>query len=182
MVQIRGLKFTTKTEGPGRGWWGPPKGTHVAGGGIKITAPNRALSRMVPSTNLHKLKPGPNGGLQGATIEGRFDPSKEMPVKTLMYNSKTDTLVMGGEFGHSHLHTLYAPNQNYDDFVKMHLEEQTLYIYLDRHVARDKADAWNMMFKAAKAMKSAGLPDRHKISLEEWASDAILSELEIGEI
>lgn len=26
--QIRGLKFTMKKEGPGRGWWGPPKGTH----------------------------------------------------------------------------------------------------------------------------------------------------------
>ena len=31
MIQIRGLKFTTKAEGPGRGWWGPPKGTHGVG-------------------------------------------------------------------------------------------------------------------------------------------------------
>ncbi|MBC8457219.1 MAG: hypothetical protein H8D67_04390 [Deltaproteobacteria bacterium] len=31
MIQVRGLRFTTKTEGPGRGWWGPPKGTHVTG-------------------------------------------------------------------------------------------------------------------------------------------------------
>lgn len=34
--QIRGLRFTTKTEGPGRGWWGPPKGTHVPRGGVNF--------------------------------------------------------------------------------------------------------------------------------------------------
>ncbi len=28
---IKGLRFTTKKEGPGRGWWGPPKGTHERG-------------------------------------------------------------------------------------------------------------------------------------------------------
>ena len=35
MVQIRGLTFTKfKAEGPGRGWWGPPKGDHVSRGDL----------------------------------------------------------------------------------------------------------------------------------------------------
>ncbi len=38
---IRGLRFTTKAEGPGRGWWAPPKGTHGSSeGGTLATGKN----------------------------------------------------------------------------------------------------------------------------------------------
>lgn len=111
-----------------------------------------------------------------------------------MYNPKTDTLVVG-DLGHTYLHTDYVPDQQFDDFVKMHLGfatptgipwtgkyENTIHIYLNRHQAKDTTEAWNMAFDSARALKRAKVPGDVMIVFDYWGALPTAAEMLLEEI
>ena len=142
---------------------------------------------MVTKDNLDDLALGPNGDLYKARIENPLRPGsgQTMLIKSAMYNPKTGTMAVG-LFDHANIHHKYVLDQNYDDFVKMHLSHRTdiiaVNIFLDRHQARDTAEAWDMGFKAARAIRSAGFPDNTKLYFRYWEQGRVGPELVLGEV
>ena len=121
---------------------------------------------MMPEKNIQDLHFDRNGGLYSATDKrGRV-------VQVFMYNPKTDTLLAGNEM-HGELHGKYGGGR-FDDFVKAVYQGpgypapgEQLAIFTDRHDATSTAQAWNMAFDAAKALRDAGFPGSTHLAIGE---------------
>lgn len=92
MIQIKGLKFTTKAEGPGRGWWGPPKGTHISHNVSGIGAIETYIDH--GPQGLYRGKPVYTPGKNTIT---RVDKNALVSLDTLLDLKKVDIVRQVGE-------------------------------------------------------------------------------------
>jgi len=170
-----GQEKAKKPLGPGRWVTIRGKPVFIRGGRAKPTGASAAVAKYVPEANqalfdfekgIHKAK------------DDNFN-----RANLYMYNPDQKTLLVGSmDRGqdHAHIQNLYAPEQSYDDFVKMRYHSGKLDIHIKRVSARSEKDYWNKSFEAAKVIKACGMPGDTIVRL--LTGEASVTEVGLGEL